>query len=497
MLTEAELTVLRNAKTPEEIRHALNPVARALRDIFLKSSKVQAKKILNGKPVNRVNAAYAESTTTLRNRLEMVKANKNHVDHIMELWELLEVDLILGRAASILEYAARKLLFNSKSNLAQLEGNLNILKNQFLSFIHKYKIEGNDIQTAFDILIPEHLQGSLISYFRKCIPKLNTLKREIEEIIRKNPGYEHLAKDLERLNKYIRLLETLTGNGPFMYIGLGGGEIDEKLFDIANVSLIEELSTNEQIDESITYAEYTNYFNELLGIRKELIKNLDSELDKVKDILIKASNMENAEIKLNKENKRLTAASSTMENIDGGFRKNKTLNRKKMVRKTRKLGGGPLNRTAMIIGKELARKAAQGALKSEPFAQTAFKMAPMAFGTQLGNPALRKFSTNSRPFNNPKGAITKPKESSWTSENSKKNDHYWYDYMHNIEDNIKQSHESANFARQQMNKIFPPGRPKSINPNKKAKIATESQENLYGGTRRRRRHSKKHRTRKH
>jgi len=108
---------------------------------------------------------------------------------------------------------------------------------------------------------------------------------------------------------------------------------------------------------------------------------------------------------------------SSMKNVNGGFRKNRTLNRKKMVRKTRKLGGGPLNRAGMIIGKQLMTKAAQGALKSQPLAQTAFKMAPMAFGTQLGNPALRKFSTNSRPFNNPKGAIGKPKESSWTYEN--------------------------------------------------------------------------------
>ena len=37
-----------------------------------------------------------------------------------------------------------------------------------------------------------------------------------------------------------------------------------------------------------------------------------------------------------------------------------------------------------------------------------------------------------------------------------------------------QSHETANSARQQMNKIFPPGRAKSINPDLKAKIATES-----------------------
>jgi len=182
-------------------------------------------------------------------------------------------------------------------------------------------------------------------------------------------------------------------------------------------------------------------------------------------------------------------------------------------------------------------KAAQGALKSEPFAQTAFKMAPMAFGTQLGNPALRKFSTNSRPFNNPKGAITKPKESSWTYENFSNSEKFpnfeevvkkrtnfekWHD-MQNIPFDTMQSHETANFARQQMNKIFPAGRPKSINLNKKAKTASESQkvpkklfdrsidpeinarlsralesqENLYGGTRKRRRHSKKHRTRKH
>jgi hypothetical protein len=200
-----------------------------------------------------------------------------------------------------------------------------------------------------------------------------------------------------------------------------------------------------------------------------------------------------------------------IENANGGFRKNRTLNRKKMVRKTRKLGGGPLNRAGMMIGKQLMTKAAQGALKSQPLAQTAFKMAPMALGTQLGNPALRKFSTNSRPFNKAKGAIAEPKESSWTYENFSNSEKFpnfeefvkkrtnaekWND-MQNIPFDTMQSHETANFARQQMNKIFPAGRPKSINPDKKAKIASESHKDLYGGTRKRRRHSNKYRTRKH
>jgi len=507
-------------------------VARALRNIFLKLSKGKAKKFINGNPVNRITAAYAENTRFLRTKLGMVNANKNHVDHIRELWELLEVDLLLDKEANELEHMIRKFLFNSEFNLAQLEGNLNILKNQFLSFINKNKLKGDDIRAAFDILIPEHLQGSLIYYFRECIPKLKLLKNEIEKILLPpGPAYTHLPHDLERLKEYIRLLETLTGNGPFKYVGVGGEDTDEiskEFLDIANVSLIEELPTNEQTEESITYQEYSSYFNKLLEIRKELIENLEFELVKIKDILIESANMENAEIKLNTENLRLTAenervnaASSTMNNLDGGFRKNKTLNRKKMVRKTRKLGGGPFNRAGMMIGKQLMTKAAQGALKSQPLAQTAFKMAPMAFSTQLGNPALRKFSTNSGAFKDAQG---KSKESSWSygssnSENfpnfeeiekKRTKEEQWND-MQNVNIDTIQSHETANFAREKMNKIFPPGRPKSINLIKKSKIATKSnkapwkpleralelQGALYGGTRRRRRHSKKYRTRKY
>jgi hypothetical protein len=112
----------------------------------------------------------------------------------------------------------------------------------------------------------------------------------------------------------------------------------------------------------------------------------------------------------------------------------------------------------------------------------------MALGTQLGNPALRKFSTNSRLFNNPKGEIEKPKESSWTYDNfsnsekfptfeevlKKRTKEQQAKDIHNIPFDLMQSHETANSARQQMNKIFPPGRAKSINPDLKAKITTES-----------------------
>ena len=70
-----------------------------------------------------------------------------------------------------------------------------------------------------------------------------------------------------------------------------------------------------------------------------------------------------------------------------------------MVRKTRKLGGGPFNKAGMMIGKQLMTKAAQGALKqSQPLAQTAFKMAPMAFGTQMGNPALKQIPASFGKF---------------------------------------------------------------------------------------------------
>lgn len=71
-----------------------------------------------------------------------------------------------------------------------------------------------------------------------------------------------------------------------------------------------------------------------------------------------------------------------------------------MVRKTRKLGGGPINKAGMMFGKQLMTKAAQGALKqSQPLAQTAFKMAPAAFSTQAATQAATW--TKENPYMSP------------------------------------------------------------------------------------------------
>ena len=94
---------------------------------------------------------------------------------------------------------------------------------------------------------------------------------------------------------------------------------------------------------------------------------------------------------------------STIENVDGGFRKNKTLNRKKnMLRKRstrRKLGGGPLNMVGKRVGSAAltaVKQAERGLLRSQSFGHTALGMAPMAFSTQAMNPRLLQIPASFR-----------------------------------------------------------------------------------------------------
>ena len=240
---------------------------------------------------------------------------------------------------------------------------MHVFKTQVLEFIRTHP--GTDPILTFERIVRDQANRELLRrYLGEAIPKLEALKRVFEEALRNQfRNNRHIEEYLIKIEEDIRLFRLLVSHTGGVIKIQSGGVTNEISNDIADfiLDILEFDNNNNNRNADINYDTYRTIMTELHGIQELSEREFD--------------------------------------NLHGGSRKNKTLNRKKkMVQKTRKLGGGPFNRAGMMVGKKLMTTAAQGALKSQPLAQTAFKMAPMAFGTQIGNPALKQIPASFGKF---------------------------------------------------------------------------------------------------
>jgi len=317
-------------------------------------------------PIRSLRDAYAYATNQLRAILEnagiAVDNALQEIEHCFEINRALGIDLKLGvPPRDIYLFIVRAL--NSINNLLPITREMHVFKTQVLEFIRKHP--GTDPILTFERIVRNPANRALLRrYLEQAIPKLEALKRVFEDALRNQfRNNRHIEEYLIKIEEDIRLFRLLVSHSGGVIKIQSGGVTNEISNDIADfiLDILEFDNNNNNRNADINYDTYRTIMTELHGIQELSEREFD--------------------------------------NLHGGSRKNKTLNRKKkMVQKTRKLGGGPFNRAGMMVGKQLMTKAAQGALKSQPLAQTAFKMAPMAFGTQIGNPALKQIPASFGKF---------------------------------------------------------------------------------------------------
>jgi hypothetical protein len=317
-------------------------------------------------PIRSLRDAYAYATNQLKAILEnagiAVDNALQEIEHCFEINRALGIDLKLGvPPRDIYLFIVRAL--NSINNLLPITREMHVFKTQVLEFIRKHP--GTDPILTFERIVRNPANRALLRrYLGEAIPKLEALKRVFEDALRNQfRNNRHIEEYLIKIEEDIRLFRLLVSHTGGVIKIQSGGVTNEISNDIADfiLDILEFDNNNNNRNADINYDTYRTIMTELHGIQELSEREFD--------------------------------------NLHGGSRKNKTLNRKKkMVKKTRKLGGGPFNRAGMMVGKQLMTKAAQGALKSQPLAQTAFKMAPMAFGTQIGNPALKQIPASFGKF---------------------------------------------------------------------------------------------------
>jgi len=322
---------------------------------------------------------YAYKTEQLRNICTqngiIVDSATQDIEHCREINRAIKIDVNLGAPESNLAGWLRDKL-NGPNNLLPIDKDLHPYKTQLLAYIETHP--GSNPREAFEKLTPASLHTRLEDYFRDANSKLLLLKVDFEGRLAQY-SEEHIQIHTLNIIQDIELYTKIyTHNGGGIKVQFGGveEEISNKITDFILDSYLKiKLDETDLIDIN-----NDDVFNDIFNKYTEIITNLHK-------------------IKENSERVFESNSLSKLNAFAGGIRKNKTLNRKKMIRKTRKLGGGPFNRAGMMVGKQLMTKAAQGALKqSQPLAQTAFKMAPMAFGTQMGNPALKQIPASFGKF---------------------------------------------------------------------------------------------------